>query len=70
MDMSLSSEFVFATAAKITILDDVVPSFESELAQDVITIIAVFSAKLYGSRSHQNKIKKLSPGHVCADKVS
>ena len=44
---------------KIMILDDVVPSFESELAQDVITIITVFSAKLYGSRSHQNKIKKI-----------
>jgi hypothetical protein len=29
------------------------PSFEEELAQDVIEIITVFSARLYGSRSHK-----------------
>jgi predicted site-specific integrase-resolvase len=36
-------------------------SFEEELASDVLEIITVFSAKLYGSRSHKNKkiIKKL-----------
>lgn len=33
------------------------PSFEEELAQDVLEIITVFSARLYGSRS--NKHKKL-----------
>ena len=33
--------------------DDV--SFEEELAQDVLEIITVFSARLYGSRSHKNK---------------
>ncbi len=32
------------------------PSFEEdELATDVLEIIAVFSARLYGSRSHKNK---------------
>lgn len=31
-------------------------SFEEELAQDVLEIITVFSAKLYGSRSHKNKL--------------
>jgi excisionase family DNA binding protein len=30
-------------------------SFEEELAQDVLEIITVFSARLYGSRSHQHK---------------
>lgn len=30
-------------------------SFEEELAQDVLEIITVFSARLYGSRSHQNR---------------
>ena len=30
-------------------------SFEEELAQDVLEIITVFSARMYGSRSHQNK---------------
>ena len=33
--------------------DDV--SFEEELAQDVLEIITVFSARLYGSRSKKNK---------------
>jgi predicted site-specific integrase-resolvase len=31
------------------------PSFEEELAQDVLEIITVFSAKLYGARSHKGK---------------
>jgi len=31
------------------------PSFEEELAQDVLEIITVFSARLYGARSHQHK---------------
>ena len=31
------------------------PSFEEELAQDVLEIITVFSARLYGSGSHQSK---------------
>lgn len=31
------------------------PSFEEELAKDVLEIITVFSARLYGARSHKNK---------------
>jgi putative resolvase len=31
------------------------PTFEEELVQDVIEIITVFSARLYGSRSHKTK---------------
>ncbi len=31
------------------------PSFEEELAKDVLEIITVFSVRLYGSRSHKNK---------------
>ena len=31
------------------------PSFEQELAQDVLEIITVFSARLYGSRSHKTR---------------
>ena len=33
-------------------------SFEETLAQDLITIITVFSSKLYCKRSHQNKNKQ------------
>jgi len=29
--------------------------FEEDLVQDVLEIITVFSARLYGSRSHKNK---------------
>ena len=38
-------------------------NFEEELASDVLEIITVFSARLYGSRSHRNQ--KLIDG-VCA----
>ena len=31
------------------------PSFEEELAQDVLEIITVFSARLYGSRSRKHR---------------
>ncbi len=31
------------------------PSFEEELAQDALEIIAVFSARLYGSRSRKHR---------------
>ena len=31
------------------------PSFEEELAADVLEIITVFSARLYGARSRKNK---------------
>ena len=30
-------------------------NFEEDLVQDVLEIITVFSARLYGSRSHKNK---------------
>ena len=30
-------------------------SFEEELVQDVLEIITVFSARMYGSRSHKNQ---------------
>ena len=39
------------------ILNDKKQSFEEELSNDVLEIITVFSAKLYGSRSHKNKKK-------------
>lgn len=32
-------------------------SFEQELAQDVLEIITVFSARLYGARSKKNQSK-------------
>ena len=30
-------------------------TFEEDLASDVIEIVTVFSARLYGSRSHKNR---------------
>ena len=37
------------------ILNNKSKTFEEELSSDVLEIITVFSAKLYGSRSHGNK---------------
>jgi predicted site-specific integrase-resolvase len=30
-------------------------SFEEELARDILEIVTVFSARMYGARSHKNK---------------
>ena len=35
-------------------------TFEVELTKDVITLMTVFSARLYGKRSHQNKMKSIT----------
>lgn len=35
--------------------DDTAPSRETELVKDVIELMTVFSARLYGSRSKRNK---------------
>lgn len=58
--LRFGAELVFALceAKEIEVIlinkgDDV--SFEQELAQDVLEIITVFSARLYGSRSKKNK---------------
>jgi predicted site-specific integrase-resolvase len=37
--------------------DTEVVSFEQELCKDVITLMTVFSARLYGKRSHKNKLQ-------------
>ena len=39
------------------ILNDSKKSIEEQLSGDVLEIITVFSAKLYGSRSHKNILK-------------
>ena len=42
---------------KIKFLDEKEESFEEKLSKDVIEILTVFSSRLYGKRSHKNKIK-------------
>lgn len=39
----------------VVLNEDDQKSYEEELVDDVLSIITVFSAKLYGSRSHKNK---------------
>lgn len=58
--LRFGAELVFALcearAIEVVLInqgDDV--SFEEELAKDVLEIITVFSARLYGARSHKNK---------------
>ena len=58
--LRFGSELVFALCALQQIEIVIIhkgeqPSFEEELAKDVLEIITVFSARLYGSRSHKNK---------------
>lgn len=39
----------------VVLTEDEEKSYEEELVEDVLSVITVFSAKLYGSRSHRNK---------------
>ena len=58
--LRFGSELVFALCAHQQIEIVIIhkgeqPIFEEELAKDVLEIITVFSARLYGSRSQENK---------------
>lgn len=58
--LRFGSQLIFSLCAKfgtkIVIIDAVQSiSFEQELSQDVIELMTVFSARLYGKRSHKNK---------------
>lgn len=51
----------------IHFIEDPVSTFEQTLAKDVLEIITVFSAKLYGARSHKKKATVLlnaQPGGI------
>ena len=58
--LRFGSELVFALCAHqqieiVIIHKGDLPSFEEDLAKDVLEIITVFSARLYGSRSKMNR---------------
>lgn len=59
--LRFGAELVFAICeaknVEVIIINkgDETPNFEEELAKDVLEIITVFSARLYGSRSKKNK---------------
>ena len=62
--LRFGSEIVFDLCrhfgVEVIILENETPrSFEQELASDVIELMTVFSSRLYGRRSHQNR-KKLA----------
>lgn len=44
---------------KVECIEEVLgKTFEDELVKDMLTLMASFSAKIYGKRSHQNRKKK------------
>lgn len=58
--LRFGAELIFALCEEkqieiVLINQGIEPSFEEELAADVLEIITVFSARLYGSRSRKNK---------------
>ena len=60
--LRFGSELIFSLCkqkniAVIILEEKSCDSFEVELSQDVIELMTVFCAKLYGKRSHQNKRK-------------
>ncbi len=59
--LRFGAELIFSLCeqlnVEVVILNhDVNSSPEQELVQDVLEVITVFSARLYGLRSHQNKV--------------
>ena len=58
--LRFGAELVFALCEKqgvevVVIHRTEPPSFEDELSQDMLEIVTVFSARLYGSRSHKSR---------------
>lgn len=57
--MRFAADLIFricrALGVDVTITEQEKDSFENDLARDVLAIITVFSARLYGSRSHSRK---------------
>ena len=71
--LRFGAELIFALCQTrqvevVIINQDEDTNFEEELASDVLEIITVFSARLYGSRSHRNQ--KLIDGVRAAVKES
>jgi predicted site-specific integrase-resolvase len=52
----LIEKMVVAHGGTIEVLEDVRGTDDAELAKDVLTIITVFSARLYGRRAHQHRV--------------
>ena len=51
--------FFMQLGVEIVCVEQVLPkSFESELVEDMLALIATFSAKIYGKRSHRTKKRK------------
>jgi putative resolvase len=59
--LRFGSELIFKLCEfnniKVIILEDKILSFEEDLTHNVIELMTVFCAKLYGKRSHKNKVK-------------
>lgn len=57
--LRFGSEIIFELCKRfgteVVLLDDKKETFQESLCTDVITLMTVFSARLYGSRSHKNK---------------
>lgn len=51
----LVEKMVKAHGGEIVVLEEQAVSSEDELTQDVLSVITVFSAKLYGRRSHEHR---------------
>jgi excisionase family DNA binding protein len=59
--LRFGSELIFKLCEfnhiKVIILEEKILSFEEDLTHNVIELMTVFCAKLYGKRSHKNKVK-------------
>ncbi len=67
--LRFGSEIIFQLCAyfgtEVVILEEVNETFENRLCHDVIELMTVFSARLYGKRSHRNR-KSLKSSAIVA----
>jgi predicted site-specific integrase-resolvase len=62
--LRFGSELIFLICdcfgVKVTILnDDGTKGVEAQMAEDILAILTVFSARMHGARAHKNKQKKV-----------
>ncbi len=60
--LRFGSELIFSLCSfykiEVKIIEDIELNFNEELTHNVIELMTVFCAKLYGKRSHKNKLSK------------
>lgn len=60
IDRQFNDVSMNAIGVQVVIVDEIltIKSYEAELVEDILSLMASFSSKIYGRRSSQNRKKK------------